>query len=242
MSSLVLPPIQNDGSKAVADKIDMLLRVIPPGVVANQFLVAVIAEANGLSKPCTPKSVLMAAYNCAMVGLIPGAALGHCYFVPFKGQCSLVIGYKGFLDLAFGCDFLRDVHAEVVLAGEKFRQWNDAAGPQIEHEIPLDRELIRANVVGSYCIYHTVNGGHGIATVNRKQLDAIDTGQNVWRSNYVEMAKKTPIRRAAKEWRITHRLGLALRLDEQAERGEEQTAEIDTSMVPDKAFSLADVE
>lgn len=248
--SLIIPEAKSAGGELVKNMVRLLVPLIPPGIVARQFIVAVMAEANNM-RDCEPYSVLRCAINAATIGLIPGPALGHAHFIPYKMDrgknagktlAQLVVGYKGMLDLAYGCDFLKDIHPEVVLAGEKFRMWVDAGGPQIEHELPLERNLVRQNVVGAYCLYHTVAGGHGISAVNRKELDKIDTGKNVWRDDYVAMCKKTPIRRASKEWRITHRLGLAVRLDEQAEIGVEQESavEIESESQP-KRFSLDDI-
>lgn len=256
MGSLSLPKPQNEAATLCISIIDRIGAALPPGFASQQFAVACISEVNALSKPCTPKSVAMAAFNFAVLGLIPGPALGHGYFVPYDDRrnnqtlCQAIVGYRGFLDLAFANNFLRDVHADVVLAGEEFRYWKDSNGPQIHHEPPLERELDRKNVVAAYCIYHTANGGHGIKVVSRKELDKIDRsdsrGRNPWQTDYCAMAMKTPVRRAAKEWRITHRLGLAIQLDEQAERGMQEPLKdgfnIDGAQKPGMSFDDFDDE
>lgn len=230
MGNLTVPAPKNKSAEMIVSLLDRMLPVIPPGsVTSRQFCVAVVSEANALSRPCSPKSVAMAAFNCAVLGLIPGSALGHAYFVPFKNECTLIIGYRGFTDLAFSTGFLRDIHANVVCSGESFEHWVDRDGPQVKHAVPLDRHPQQSNVDASYCVYHTVKGGHGLSVVPKKELMKLAGRGNVWLSDFAAMAKKTAIRRAAKEWQITHRLGLAIELDEQAERGEQQTCPIDAS-------------
>lgn len=245
-TALIIPTTRNTSAEKLAEKIDPILTCLPSAVDRQQFVTAVIVAANELNKPCQPASVLRAAFNCAQLGLLPGAGLGLAYFIPYKGVCTLVIGYRGFIDLSFSNDFLRDIHADVILRGEEFRQWTDSDGPHIQHEIPLDRELSRENVVGAYSVYHTQRGGAGVVVVPRKELDAVDRSgdpkSNVWKTRYCEMAKKTPIRRAAKFWKITPRMALAISLDETQERGEPQ--EMIESLTDEKTedFSLKDLE
>jgi phage RecT family recombinase len=244
-TELILPPAKNPGTQIILDKQATIETRLPPNVNPQNFMTAVVTEMNSLTRPCTPASIAIAAFNCAVLGLIPGSALGHAYFIPYKGVCTLIPGYKGFLDLAYGNKFLKSVHCDVVLRGEEFDYWKDETGPKLKHLVSLERNLTRDNVMATYCIYHTALGGHGIVLVNKKELNKIDTEKNVWKSDYVSMAKKTAVRRAAKEWKITPSLGLAIQLDEQAERGDTQTADPsfgnieDLTAEPESSFSLS---
>lgn len=220
-----LPDPLNKGTALIIGYAELIATRLPANVNPQNFMTACVVEANALTTTCSPKSVAIATFNCAVMGLIPGPALGHAYFVPFKGVCTLMPGYRGFLDLAFGNSFLKDIHCDVVLNGEDFRFWKDEHGPRLLHEVTLDRDLQKQNVLAAYCIYHTTSGGNGIRVVNRRELNKVDTGMNVWKSDYISMALKTPIRRAAKEWKITPSLGRAILLDEQSERGDSQTCE-----------------
>lgn len=196
-----------------------------------------------------PGSAVKSAYNAAMLGFIPGAAYGHCYFIPHKQRdrqaaplVQLIIGYRGFLELAYDSGFLLDIHADVVLQGEEFKFWKSAAGPQIEHIVPLERSLLYDNVVGAYCIYHSKSGGAGIVVVSRSELNKVNTKRNVWASEPIAMCRKTPIRRAAKEWRQTRRLALASELEDAIESespqrnpipNQDAPPSIDLSTIPD---------
>lgn len=231
-TELILPKPKHDVANEVCKMVPRFQPFMPAGVTTNQFFAAVVAEVNTLPEEIDGKSVLMCCMNATIVGLIPGSALGHAYFIPFKLNkgtrkeylsCQFVPGYRGFLDLAFTNDFLIQCNAQVVLEGEDFEQWHDSDGPQVRHHIPLDRDLQRGRVVAAYCTYRTRLGGRGSQVITKTELNKVDTNRNVWKSDYVAMAKKTAIRRAAKEWKITRRLGLAIQLDEEAERGDEQT-------------------
>ena len=116
-SNLPVPAPRNKGVELLYAEDRMSRLPIPPSVHAPQFMLAVLAEANKMQANVDPKSIVMAAFNCACLGLIPGSQLGHAHFVPFKAQCQLIVGYKGYLELASGARFLQDVHCQVVLQG-----------------------------------------------------------------------------------------------------------------------------
>ena len=69
--------------------------------------------------------------------------------------------------------------------------------------------------------------------VDKRELEATAKDKlnspyaNTWKTHYAAMAEKTAILRAAKRWKKSPEMALALRLDDQAEIGVEQTAEAD---------------
>lgn len=224
----VLPDARNEAATQLKGLIAKLSSFLPPNINPDQFFAAVLTEVNQLAEDVAPKSVIMCTVNAAIIGLLPGPALGHCHFIPYwhkRGTpqeahiCQLVIGYKGFLELAFSNEFLTSCNPEVVLKDEAFERWHDTDGPKLRHALPLNRRLQKSDVLAAYCTYATRGGGSGIALVDRMELDRVDTGQNVWLSDYVAMARKSAVRRAAKEWRLSNRMARAVMLDEQAERG-----------------------
>ena len=221
-----LPPAQNAGATALFERASRLPSWLPEGVQAQQFMVACAAEANSRALAnCRPNSIVAAAFNAAVLGLTPGVTLGHCFFVPFKDQCQLVIGYRGLTELAYASGFLRDVQCEVVLDGEDYKRWNDAEhGAMLEHHLPLDRDEDWSRVQGAYCVWHSQVGGRGIATVGLRELAKLKKRGNVWGTHPVAMAKKTALHRASKAWKLTGRLGMAVILDDLAEVGKPQHA------------------
>lgn len=239
--SLILPDAKNDVAQLVKAMVDKLGGFLPPGANAPQFFGSVISEANMLSTTLergaigdarTRNAFVKAAFNAAVVGLTPGASLGHAYFIPYKMRpkgatewtnVNFIIGYRGFMELAFANDWLVQCDPELVLDGEDFQRWHDEEGPHVRHVIPLSRPApTKENIVGAYCTYRSHGGGKGVVFVSREDLRQVDTGRNVWRDNYPAMAMKTPIRRAAKRWRLTRQLSNALYLDEIADRDEVQ--------------------
>lgn len=233
---LVLPQPKWEGAEQLASCVDKIIPMLHSSVDARQFAASVVAAANevytNLKKKedaPTPSSVVLAAFNAARIGLIPGSVLGLCYFIPRKRKCNLEIGYQGFIDLAFGNNHLRDVHCEIVLRDEweagDFDHWNDASGPQFRHtlrERDLNPKTLADRIHAAYCVYHTTAGGHGLRVLYRQQLMAVMGDGEVWQKNPYEMFRKSPLRRAAKDWKKTPKLALAIRLDEQGEEGKDQ--------------------
>lgn len=237
-TELILPKFSHELSKSVAaelERIDGLLhptiRTVP--ALRQQFWAQAIVEVNGLKPNTDMGSVLKAIANVCQIGLTFGKQLGHAYLVPFKGQAQLIVGYKGFLKLAYESGFLDSITTELVLKGEECKAWVDEHGRHIRHDIPIDRvEPTPDNTLAAYTVFRTKSGhvdaviapGWDIRKIND---DAVEKARkwgsrSVWQDNFGAMAMKCPIRRAAKLWDQTPELARAVYLDEQADRDEEQ--------------------
>lgn len=248
-NDLVLPRAHHPIAEFVVANMERMLPLLRQGVVdRQQFAAAVVVAANEL-KPgsCEPGSVLVAAAHCAMIGLVPGKSLKLAYFVPRSGKCSLDVSYQGFINLATRNNYLRWVHPDIVLAGEEFFVGVKGGRPTLEHDIPPDRRLtekeVRDRMIGAYCLYETAAGGVSHVYMSRSEIDDIaKRGGPLWGGQfYASMVRKTPIRRAANYWRLTPELGMALRLEDQAEIGEPQDLGLDLALPQPGGFSLRDL-
>lgn len=169
-------------------------------------------------------SLLGAVVTCAQLGLEPNTPLGHAYLLPFdkrekrggewvtvETQVTIIIGYKGMLDLARRSGQIISIAAHEVCENDDFR-----------FAYGLDEELVhrpamanRGAVIGFYAVAKLVGGGHCFefmstdevnhirdksAEKNRAKKDGsgrpIITGP--WADNYVEMGRKTALRRLFK--------------------------------------------
>lgn len=169
-------------------------------------------------------SLLGAVVTCAQLGLEPNTPLGHAYLLPFdkrekrdgqwvtvETQVTIIIGYKGMLDLARRSGQIVSIAAHEVCESDDFR-----------FAYGLDEELVhrpamanRGAVIGFYAVAKLVGGGHCFefmstdevnhirdksAEKNRAKKDGngrpIITGP--WADNYVEMGRKTALRRLFK--------------------------------------------
>lgn len=232
-NKIELPPAQHGGFKALLPAAPRLPQYFPPGAPGAQLAAAILAEANKFTlAECEPRSVVKTAFNAAVLGLVPGDFLGMAHFVPFRDrkknivECQLIVGYKGWLELAYDSDFLLDVHSEVVLDGEEFARWNDENGPHIKHLMALDRDerLGWQYIKAAYCIWHSRGGGSGLEIVGRRALEVKHRRGNVWNSEPIAMCRKSAVLQAAKTWRRTRRIALASALEDAIDADRPQPA------------------
>jgi recombination protein RecT len=238
--TIAMPTATSAASKMVADRMPAVLSVLGGATDKQMFAASAIIAANDLPPDVDKVTTLKAVLGAAYLQLPFGSALGFVYLLPFKGKVTLCVGYQGFIELGMRAHFLRDVHADVVLRGEEYEYWKDETGPRLKHVPDAERVMGRNNVQAAYCIYHTVHGGRGIRVVTRKELDAVDSGKNVWNSAYPAMCMKTAIRRAAKEWRKSPELAYAVRADEQADEGQSPDVppvQVDAEISDDKPWT-----
>lgn len=169
-------------------------------------------------------SLLGSVVTCAQLGLEPNTPLGHAYLLPFdkrekrdgqwvtvETQVQVIIGWKGMVDLARRSGQIVSIAAHEVCEGDDFR-----------FAYGLEEELVhrpamkdRGAVIGFYAVAKLQGGGYSFefmstdevnhirdkaAEKNRAKKDnqgrPIITGP--WLDNYVEMGRKTVLRRLFK--------------------------------------------
>ncbi|MFH5806657.1 recombinase RecT [Alienimonas sp. DA493] len=183
-------------------------------------------DRNGnIPKVPTDSSVRTALANACVLGLLPDTSEGLCHLVPKGGELQLWMGYRGLLRLAMASDFLRVVHPEVVYKGEEFRYWVDDDGPHIHHDLSgrVFKLPSEGDVVGAYMTYVQKDGERGLFFVPGEELKKLNGP--VYKKNRIAMYRKTPIVRGGKLWdtRADDRFMRAVRIEEEAERGEPQS-------------------
>ena len=249
-----LPAPLNQASAFTMSKRQSLEGVLNVALGAEPlpFMIAAIAAANELPPTAKRGDVARAIFNAATLGLTFGNIRGEAYLLPFRNkresertgqdvhEVSLVIGYKGFRNLAFMSGFLKSFTTDVVLAGEVFEVWNDERGRHFKHVPEYGRKIPNNadGVVAAWCQYETRTGGLGVVVVEREELLGLAKG-DIWKSRFPAMAQKTAIRRAAREWHVAGKLADAVHLDEQADRGELQTLLFNSGLLEDNATAPA---
>lgn len=87
---------------------------------------------------CTPTSFAGCVMQLAQLGLEPNTPLGHAYLIPRKNkgtlECTIIIGYQGFLDLGRRAGV--NAYAHVVRAGDDFRY--SLGLKQTVHHVPSE--------------------------------------------------------------------------------------------------------
>ena len=167
---------------------------------------------------CNRNSFFLAVLRAAQLGLEPDGILGQAYLIPYGGEVQLIVGYKGLIDLARRSGEVSNVIAREVYHGDHFIvDWSKEI--PFEHKPKLDGDrgevkyfwaLARFKDGGFHWDYMTVaevlkvrdrSSGYKAAVAWSKNSKNQKTqGQIIspWEQDFIEMGKKTAIRRISK--------------------------------------------
>lgn len=140
--------------------------------------------------------------ECATIGLEP--VLGRVYFIPYGKDLQLIIGYQGLLELARRGGV--EAKANAVFEGDVF-EWESGFEENLIHKPKLDAERDEKTLTFVYCVWK-LNGEKHVEVMSRAEVEKIRNKSKAstygpWGTHFVEMAKKTVVRRAAKYWPLT---------------------------------------
>jgi recombination protein RecT len=210
---------------------------------------------------CDVPSLVGAIGQCAQMGLEPNTVLGHAYLVPFNTKrkdaqgnerwvksVQVIIGYKGLIDLARRSGQIVSIAAHEVCANDKF-ELVYGLDEKLNH-IPAMQD--RGGVIGFYAVAKLKDGGHCFEFMSTQQVTEImkatqsKGAYGPWKDNFVEMGRKTVIRRLAKYLPLSIEFQTAAALDGMADGGKDQhldeAFEGEYNIIPDDQPQLGSVD
>lgn len=230
-----------------------IAKMLPKHLNAERLMkVAQIAATTtpALAK-CDVASLVGAIGQCAQMGLEPNTVLGHAYLVPFNtkrkdangverwvNSVQVIIGYKGLIDLARRSGQIVSISAHEVCENDKF-ELVYGLDEKLSHTPALGD---RGQIIGFYSVAKLKDGGHCFEFMSMRQVLEIMTATQSkgkygpWKDNFVEMGRKTVIRRLSKYLPLSIEFQTAVALDGMAEGGKDQrldTVDGEFSFVPD---------
>ena len=180
------------------------------------FAIATLTNNSFLAKIAMENraSLVQSVVNVAAIGLTLNPAEKLCYLVPRKGAICLDISYMGFCRLATNSGSVSWVQAEVVRENDTFTLNGVGERPTHSYD-PFASLEKRGELVGVYCVAKT-GEDYLVTTMSAEEVTAIrdrseswKKGQSgPWKTDPVEMWKKTVIRRAYKLWPRTDKYTL----------------------------------
>ena len=164
---------------------------------------------------CTVESVLSCFMRCTSLGLEPSNVngLGMAYILPYgnknyrtgQSEATLIIGYKGMIELARRSGDLKSIHAQAVYEGDEFDYWEDETGQHFKFKANRAAEHAPDKLTDVYVNAQLLNGGFVFEHMTRAEVDAImrrsssaKAKTTPWKTDYEAMALKTVIRRSFK--------------------------------------------
>lgn len=161
-----------------------------------QFMLGAVRKTPAILD-CDPASVALAMHQIGTLGLRLGP-LGHVYVVPYKKDLQVIVGYKGFIELALRSTLVAYVEAKVIYRQDDFRV---AFGLNRDLQYsPGDHDCLDADIVGAYCLVKLKDGSSVFDFMRRREIEAVRkrsraAGSGPWVSDYAAMCRKTVIRR-----------------------------------------------
>src|SRR5271168_3507603 len=202
----VYQQIDNSGFKA------QLAKAIPNSISADRLvrLALTMIKKNSRLQTCTPISIMACVVEIAQLGLEPEGVLGHAYMVPFKDQCTLIVGYRGFMHLMYQSGVITEVSSEIVRKGDKFQRVLGTERQLVHIPSPIPEKDEEKDWLGAYAVTHFLNGSKAFEYLEKVKIHHARNRSRGWQSHLKdgtstpwitdpeEMWKKTPIRRLAK--------------------------------------------
>lgn len=120
---------------------------MPKGTEAGQLVRDALTCLRGTPKlaSCYAPSVLGGLMTCAQLGLRPGVAgLGHAWLIPMwngkerRNDATLIIGYRGYTELAYRHDKVISIASRVVYSQDHFELFYNLDGDHLVHRPYLD--------------------------------------------------------------------------------------------------------
>lgn len=175
---------------------------------------------------CTTESVVVAMLQAAAFGLELDPVLGQAYLVPYGKTCQLIIGYRGYMNLARRSNQVTSIQAKLVHQKDQF-DWEEGLDRRVFHK-PYMGDEEPGPVIAAYCIARFSNGDFHPWVMTRRELLAIKNRSRAkggpWSTDEGAMMQKTVIRHAAKFWPIyIEDIMRAAELDDQVDTGRDQT-------------------
>lgn len=177
---------------------------------------------------CTPESLAGAVLQAASLGLEIGAGLGRVYLVPYGNKVTLIVGYRGLMDLVRRSGEISTIDAKCVYEKDGL-DFSYGTEQRLEHRPHKGSDAGELKAV--YAVALLKDGGKQFEVMWKSQVDEIRnrskaSGAGPWKTDYNEMARKTVMRKLCKYLPMSIEMATAVALDGQAEMGIPQNLQV----------------
>lgn len=218
---------RKDAVQSIQDMLEknksQLAMALPKHVTADRLIrvtVTSLRRTPNLVK-CATASLISCIFQAAQLGLEVDNGLGHAYLVPFGQECTLIVGYKGMVDLARRSGQVSTIKAVAVHEGDVF-EWEEGLDPKLVHKPKPDNR--KSPIVYVYAVCKLRDGSSQFEVMSLGEVKEIQSKSRSgksgpWVQHFEEMAKKTVIRRLFKMMPVSVEIQRAVALDEQQDAG-----------------------
>jgi recombination protein RecT len=196
--------------------------VLPEYVKPERMIALTLTAATKNPKlfDCSMESVALALIQVAQWDLEIGTT---AHLVPFGNTCTAIADWKGLVKLMIRSGHVKDVKARAVYKNEHFRVI-EGLRADLEH-VPSYDATARGELMAFYAVAFLARGGGTFEVmttddVNKIRARANSKNSDAWNNHYVEMGKKTAIRRLAKRMPQTPALTSAISIEDRLDAGD----------------------
>lgn len=227
----VIEPLKDRRAKIEAELVRLapeITATLPNGMSRDRFQVVVLQalSRNPDLLDCEASSVILAVLEAAQLGLEPTGSLSRAWLIPFKEKdaprpkATLMIGVRGYEDLARRSGEIADVWSRVVYDGDDFEVVYGSED-RITH-IPKLETIDPTKITHVYAVAKFRDGRVRFEIMTKADIDRIRArarGSNFgpWVTDYAEMGRKTVVRRLIKTLPLTVEAIAAVERDEERE-------------------------
>jgi len=184
------------------DKFVNLLGGRKEALAFQQSLVSAICD-NPELRRCTESSIVKSAISMAQLRMTPNTALGRAYLVPYGGQCTFQIGYKGLRELFYRSPLAKGVKAWLVYDNDYFDDHGEYDKKPEFAKCDGDRGSLRlifcvAELATGYILYEKMTVRE-IEEHKIKYVKGWRGSKSGWKTNYEAQAKKTVLIKTLKD-------------------------------------------
>lgn len=185
-SALPLRQVQDVKSLLVNANAKKVLSEVAASHMNPERMMRIVANAMRTTRnldKCEPMSLLGALMTCASLGLEPNTVLGHAYLIPFENkrrkvfEVQLIVGYKGFTDLARRSGQVVSIHADVVYSDDEVFSHEYGSNQHLRHK-PGPR---KGKKLGAYC-HIRLKDGEGHVFMSADEIIAVRDKSQGWQS------------------------------------------------------------
>lgn len=183
-----------EADRVMAKEIDFAAQAM----LANPYLVT-CAQQN-------PDELVNALKNVALTHSTLNPVLKQGYLVPYKGKITFTPSYMGLVDLLLNNGLVRKIEAHPVFDGEEF-EIVFGTNAHLHHAPNPWGKRDKEHLKGCYYYAELIDGTPMYDTMSMEEIEDIrkrfspsssQGKQSAWNTDYIEMAKKSLIRRAFK--------------------------------------------
>ena len=161
---------------------------------------------------CRPESFVGALLTAAAAGVEVGTP--EAYLVPYKGECTLIIGYQGYTKLFWQHPNAQSLNAQAVYERDEF-EYAYGLAPKLHHK-PATGD--RGAIVFYYAAVSLSTGGQHFEVLTPEEVKELRNGKVGGNGGIADpmrwMERKTAIRQVLKPMPKSTQMSLAVQSDE----------------------------